>query len=335
MSVVDWPLATRTARRLTRQGPQVSHAEAAEAVAEMREAAVRAHDHVSQVTGLVATATPELLVVDRPTWCSATVESFAELLAPLDQRTETSALSAKVTGLEVGALLPYLSTRVLGQYDPYVGDGPGRLLLVAPSIVAVERALAVDPSDFRLWVTLHEQTHVLQFLHGPTPWLRDHLRGRITALLSEMDLTAGALSGVAANVASKLRGRRSELSLSDLVPDERAGRLVEEITAVMSLLEGHADVIMDEVGPEVVGTVRTIRARFTQRRAAGGIDGLVRNLLGLDAKMRQYRDGAAFCRALLAEVGMDGLNTVFTSPDTLPSAAEIADPQAWLARVAP
>ena len=97
-------------------------------------------------------------------------------------------------------------------------------------------------------------------------------------------------------------------------------------------LEGHADVVMDSVGPTVVPSVATIRARFDVRRQGQGFDKVVRRLLGLDAKMRQYRDGAAFCRHVLEEVGMAGLNRVWTSPDTLPSRAEIANPQLWVIR---
>jgi coenzyme F420 biosynthesis associated uncharacterized protein len=110
------------------------------------------------------------------------------------------------------------------------------------------------------------------------------------------------------------------------------------LTAVMSLLEGHADVVMDDVGPQVVGTVEQIRSRFQARRAgrggmSGTMDRLLRRLLGLEAKMRQYRDGARFVRAAVDAVGMDGFNRVWTSPDTLPRPTEIEDPKAWLARV--
>src|SRR5690606_31385190 len=141
MSAVDWTLAARTARRLTKQGPKVSHAEAQQIVGELRDAAGRAHQLVCEVTGLSTTSLPEVLVIDRASWAEATTASFATLLSPLDARTGSTGLSARVTGLEVGALLPYLATRVLGQYDPYVGES-GRLLLIAPSIVAVERAMA-------------------------------------------------------------------------------------------------------------------------------------------------------------------------------------------------
>jgi len=107
------------------------------------------------------------------------------------------------------------------------------------------------------------------------------------------------------------------------------------VTAVMSLLEGHEDVVMDGVGPEVIPTVETIRSKFTVRRQGQGFDKIIRKLLGLDAKMRQYRDGANFCRAVMAEAGMAGLNKVWTSPETLPSAAEISNPGLWLARMHP
>ncbi|HEY5788269.1 MAG TPA: zinc-dependent metalloprotease, partial [Microlunatus sp.] len=124
-----------------------------------------------------------------------------------------------------------------------------------------------------------------------------------------------------------------ELSIVDLVQTPAQREIVDRITAVMSLLEGHADVVMDGVGPEVIGSIVEIRRRFNVRRQGQGFDKIIRKLLGLDAKMRQYRDGAAFCKAVIAAGGMDGLNRVWTSPETLPTKAEIADPRIWLERM--
>ncbi|MCW2757478.1 MAG: coenzyme biosynthesis-associated protein, partial [Nocardioidaceae bacterium] len=105
-------------------------------------------------------------------------------------------------------------------------------------------------------------------------------------------------------------------------------------TGVMSLLEGHADVVMDGVGPEVIPSVDQIRAKFTERRkGVGTLDRLVRRLLGLDQKMAQYRDGAVFVRAAVDKVGMDGFNAVWAGPENLPTKSEILDPASWLARV--
>ena len=123
-------------------------------------------------------------------------------------------------------------------------------------------------------------------------------------------------------------GRNEEISIIDLVQTPAQRETVDRVTAVMSLLEGHADVVMDSVGPEVIPTVEHIRAKFTVRRQGQGMDKIIRKLLGLDAKMRQYRDGASFCRAVLAEVGMAGLNRVWTSPETLPTASRDRRPQA-------
>ncbi len=126
-----------------------------------------------------------------------------------------------------------------------------------------------------------------------------------------------------------------ELSILDLVQTPAQRVIVDKITAVMSLLEGHADVVMDGVGPAVIPSIERIRQKFDVRRQGQGFDKIIRRLLGLDAKMRQYRDGAEFCRQVIAAVGMPGLNEVWTSPETLPSRAEIAAPAAWLARVHP
>lgn len=331
----DWRIAEATARRLIQPGPEVSLAEAVAAVAELRAAAGRAADLVAGVTGLEGEPVP-VLVVDRPNWLSAAVAGFDDLLAPLTaSQPAGGTVSARVAGVESGALLAYLSRRVLGQYDPY-REPSGHLLLVAPNIVQVERQLGVDVADFRLWVAVHEQTHVAQFTHGTAPWLRDHLRERITTLVSVTDLDTRLLSNVVRALARAARGHEGGgLELADLVrtPEQRA--LVDEITAVMSLLEGHADLVMDEVGPQAIPSVAAIRDRFDRRRSRGGLDQVVRNLLGMDAKLRQYRDGAAFCRTVLSRVGMPGLNRAFTSPETLPRLAEITDPQRWIDRVHP
>jgi coenzyme F420 biosynthesis associated uncharacterized protein len=249
-------------------------------------------------------------------------------------------LGSRVTGMEVGALLSYLATKVLGQFDPFYpgaeGEPGGRLLLVAPNIVSVERELEINPADFRLWVCLHEETHRVQF--AAVPWLREHMNAQINAIVSSTELDAGALLRMLGDAVGRILEalrNNEEISVVDLVQTPAQRAIIDRITAVMSLLEGHADVVMDGVGPEVIPTVEQIRAKFTVRRQGQGFDKVIRKLLGLDAKMRQYRDGAEFCRHVIAAVGMDGLNTVWTSPETLPSRAEIRSPAEWLARIHP
>jgi coenzyme F420 biosynthesis associated uncharacterized protein len=343
--LVDWDLAARTAARVARPGPQLPRERAAQVVAELRRAAVQAAPHVAEVTGLVTEPGRGVLVVDRAGWARANTEAFRSLLAPVVEEAfarrgkapsaAVTAVGSRVTAAEVGGLLGFLSGRVLGQYDAF-GDGPGRLLLVAPNVVQVETELGVEPGDFRLWVCLHEETHRVQFTANP--WLAPHLvgqvRGLVGDLLVEPSQVAERLVGALRSLPDVVRGNGSGAPLLDAVQTPEQRERLARLTAVMSLLEGHADVVMDEVGPRVVPSVETIRARFTKRRSGrGAVDQLLRRLLGLEAKMRQYADGARFVRQVMAAVGTEGFNRVWGQPETLPLPAEIADPDAWVRRV--
>jgi coenzyme F420 biosynthesis associated uncharacterized protein len=349
--MVDWDLAVTAAARMAGPGPTIGRAEADQVVAELREGAARSTPLVREFTGLEAgTATAPVMVVDRRGWVQANADAFEKLLDPvverlLEKRGKSlepgvgQAFGSKVTGLEVGALLGFLGSKVLGQFDPFFGasgsDQVGRLLLVAPNIVHTEREMGVDPTDFRLWVCLHEETHRVQFT--AVPWMRDHLQGQIDTLVGGVDVDAGALLGrllEAVRRAGDLVSGKGEGSLLDLfaTPEQRV--VIDRVTAVMSLLEGHADVVMDGVGPEVIPSVEQIRRRFDQRRkGAGSLDRMLRRLLGLEAKMAQYRHGAAFVRSVVDAVGMEGFNKVWVEPANLPGKDEIADPRAWVDRV--
>ncbi|MET9697142.1 zinc-dependent metalloprotease [Streptomyces sp. NPDC006529] len=362
--MVDWNLAVTTATRLVRPGPEITRDEARAVVAELREHARTSERHVREFTGMIpeglAVEDTPVLVVDRAGWVKANVAGFRELLGPLlgkmqERRGATpggavlGAVGGKVTGVELGMLLSFLSSRVLGQYEtfapvsrelPGAATGGGRLLLVAPNIVHVERELEVDPHDFRLWVCLHEETHRTQF--AAVPWLRAHLEGEIQTFLgaTEMDpmtILERLREAAQSMVGARPEGERGEegRSLMELVQTPEQREVLGRLTAVMSLLEGHADFVMDGVGPQVVPSVAEIREKFQTRRAsgAGRLDQALRKLLGLDAKLRQYRDGERFVRAVVGQVGMDGFNRVWTSPNTLPTKAEIARPADWVARV--
>jgi coenzyme F420 biosynthesis associated uncharacterized protein len=394
--MVDWNLAVATANRLTRPGPEVSRDEARAIVAELREHAKASESHVREFTRMYGEDGPggpggaepygtPVLIVDRPGWVRANVAGFREVLKPLLVKMQArrpggpggavlGTVGGKVTGVEVGMLLSFLSSRVLGQYETFAPPsrdmpaGPvkpapgqaraGRLLLVAPNIVHVERELEVDPHDFRLWVCLHEETHRTQF--SAVPWLRDHIEGEIQAFLGETELDPSTViervrqavqsfsgggkegaedeHGPEGGPADDAAGRAEAdggRSLVDLVQTPAQREILARLTGVMSLLEGHADYVMDGVGPQVVPTVAEIREKFSRRRAsgAGRLDQALRRLLGLDAKLRQYRDGERFVRAVVDEVGMDGFNKVWTSPNTLPTKAEIAKPADWVTRV--
>jgi len=349
-SVIDWTIALNTATKLVKPGPEISRDGAAAVVGELRQAASRAESYVTGVTGLHApSGTVPVVVVDRPRWIQANLDGFRQVLMPLTTKAAQklrqsnpamTQLGSRLTGMEVGALLSYLASKVLGQFDPFYpganGEPGGRLLLVAPNIVSVERELEVNPTDFRLWVCLHEETHRVQF--ASVPWLREYMNSQIEQVVNSAELDAEVLLRMVGDaIARLLEALRSgeELSIVDLVQTPSQRVIIDRITAVMSLIEGHADVVTEGVGPDVIPTVELIKSKLNIRRQGQGFDKVVRKLLGLDAKMRQYRDGAEFCRHVIAAVGMDGLNKVWTSPETLPTRDEIRKPALWLARIHP
>ncbi len=342
--MVDWDLAVRVGSRLVGEGPQVSRSEAVAAVEELREGAARSTPLVREYTGLVAgERSAPVLVVDRPGWVQANAEGFATVIAPLIEKLQekkgapgplTEAIGSRITGVELGAMLGFLGSKVLGQFDPFhAAEGElGRLLLVAPNIVHVERELDADPHDFRLWVCLHEETHRVQFT--AVPWMTDHLRAEMSSIVGAVQTDPGALLGDVVHKIGDLLAGRTDGSLLDVFSSPEQKAVIERVTGVMSLLEGHADVVMDGVGPEVIPSVADIRRKFTQRRkGVGGLDRLLRRLLGLDQKMAQYRDGAVFVRAAVDKVGMEGFNAVWSEPANLPTKKEILDPTLWISRV--
>jgi coenzyme F420 biosynthesis associated uncharacterized protein len=337
MSVVDTALAANVAARLVSPGPSLSLTDAADVVIMLRDLTDEAEAHVRTVTGLHGRVGPAT-VVDRAAWAEANAQGFDNVLAPLTevltrkQSRLTIATTAKITGVQVGSLLAWLSSKVLGQYEAFQPEGQeGRLLLVAPNIVETERKLGVDPHDFRLWVALHEVTHRTQFT--AVPWLHGHVREEVQNLLkaSKLDDPEALIARLKQVMTNPHRG-----SLVEMIATAEQREVMDRVTGFMSLLEGHAEHVMDEVGPSVVPTVQHIRDRFEQRRRdrGGPFERLLRRLLGMDLKALQYSQGRAFVGHVVDELGMAGFNRIWTGPETLPSKAEITDPDAWIKRTA-
>jgi coenzyme F420 biosynthesis associated uncharacterized protein len=389
--MIDWELAISTGVRFARQGPQVSLADARAVVAELRGLTAVVQQPVREVTGLTSqTSAGPVAVVDRPGWIRANVGGFRVVLEPLAEKLAErgnsvpaagsilGTVGSRVTGVQAGLILAYLSSRVLGQYELFLppaegaaaangangangaspnvagqaADGAsqatgaveatnggaasvGRLTLVAPNIVMVERELGVNPHDFRRWVCLHEETHRVQFTS--VPWLREYVQGMMTEFLLASDLDPGAIAermrAAAGAVAGAVRGSDGDSLIEAMqTPAQRA--LLDKLTAVMTLVEGHGDYVMDAVGPQVVPSVAQIREKFNARRGSGGrAEQILRRILGIDLKMKQYAEGSRFVRTVVDEVGMTGFNRVWTSPETLPTRTELAQPADWLARV--
>lgn len=388
---IDWGHAARRAAFVAKAGPPIDRPGLIELVGSLRASAADAPAYVADVTGLDAAAEVAaegtVFVVDRARWSQAATDTFRAMVGDALPPPRIPG-AARLAGEQAGLALGLLSTRVLGQFDPYVADvpGTGRLLLVAPNVLAVQRQLDADAADFHLWVCLHEQTHAVQF--AAAPWLAEHLAGTLRSVVRsqfadgessppqpeqpeqpERDAAeqeapaeqpterepagesatdpaagevpdgapshgaAGFLTRVVAAVRTDSTAGEVPGLLEALLQPEQREELARAI-ATMSLLEGHADVVMDEVGPRAVPTVRSIRESFEKRRDERTLTTmLLRRLLGMDAKLLQYRNGAAFVRGVRDRVGHAGLNAVWTGPEHLPSPAEIAEPEAWVRRV--
>src|SRR5271155_3022472 len=349
--MIDWNVATSTAIRWVRPGPQVSLAEARRVVAELRVQALAVAAPVREVTGLPGDDDGgKVAVVDRPGWIKANISGFQVVLDPLVEHMQEigavpaagsvlTAVGSRVTGMQAGLILSYLASRVLGQYElflppdpdlPSTQAPPGRLTLVAPNILMVERELKVDPSDFRRWVCLHEETHRTQFTS--VTWLRPYVQEQMTEFLLASDLDPASILGRLRAAADAVTGAGS---LIEAIQSPRQREILERLTSVMTLVEGHGDYVMDAVGPQVVPTVEQIREKFNSRRGSSGrIEQTLRRMLGIDLKMKQYAEGSRFVREVVDKAGMATFNKVWTSPETLPTKEEFANPQLWLDRVA-
>jgi coenzyme F420 biosynthesis associated uncharacterized protein len=334
---VDWELALRVARGALGDPPAGAPPVDLEHLRD--DAAVR----IARRTGLDPGELPPIAWVDRGTWAAVNVASLRETLEPALEGLDGApgilrGAAGAVLGAELGGLLAFVGRRVLGQLDVRLrGPDEGRqLLLVGPNVREAAARLAVDEAALTTWVGVHEVTHAVQF--GGAPWLRDHLGGMLGELL------AGA--GRAPDLSALLRldradvlaflGRVRDGGLTGAVLDRERRELLDRMQATMALVEGHAEWTMDAVGADLVPDVGALRAALERRRdARSPLLELVDRILGLELKLRQYREGRAFCDAVVAAGGEGLLAGVWTSPEHVPTPRELVDPALWVARMRP
>jgi coenzyme F420 biosynthesis associated uncharacterized protein len=339
---VDWAFAATVGTKLVRPAPPVTDYTRQQAIEQLAGSSRRAELPVRDVT-LLEDEVPspsEARVIDRGEWVRAATESMRVMTGGADK--SSGFITGRVTGAQTGAVLAFISSGILGQYDPF-GPNGGELLLVYPNVIAVERQLRVSPADFRLWVCLHEVTHRVQF--KANPWLAEHMSKCLAVLTGDGDQDpAQVVDRLFALVRNRRNGTddgpaepNSEgvLGILRAIQSEPQRKALDQLLVLGTLLEGHADHVMDAVGPAVVPSVATIRRRFNERRERKQppLQRVVRALLGFDAKMSQYTRGKAFVDHVVAGVGMARFNTVWSSPETLPLPTEIDEPQRWIDRV--
>ncbi len=326
--------------------PELSDTDRAAVEADFVEVTRHAEELVAEITGLSPVAgRAQPHTVDRSQWVDANLASFAQILTPLLERSGTSRwarlsqvapIGRQAAGVEIGALLAWMSTRVLGQYDILPGTPAGQdaIYYVAPNIVAIERRHGFAPRDFRLWIAVHEVTHRAQFTG--VAWMEGYFRDLVARGTAISFDPSGVVEALGRAVASMRSGENplGDSGLIGVLASSEQLATVREAQALMSLLEGHADVVMSSVAEDVIpGATRFARVLSDRRQSARGGAKLLQQLLGVEAKLRQYHDGERFVDAIVADRGMARFSEIWSGPEMLPTLEEIRDPLQWMARV--
>jgi coenzyme F420 biosynthesis associated uncharacterized protein len=342
---VDWNLAERLAQRVAGRDPLESSYLAASLQADFDEATTTAERLVGEFTGLQAPDDPaRALVLDRQRWVEANVASFRRTLEPFTRRVgERMAQSAfapigrSVAGAEMGVLLGFLAQRVLGQYDLLVPEESGAsdaVYYVGPNVLALEKRFGFRPGDFRLWIALHEVTHRAQF--RAVPWMKGYFLSLVEASLGMIEPDPKRLVRALERAAEAARRGRNPLDDGGIVAlfatDEQRV-VIDQVQALMSLLEGHGNVVMDRLGRRHVTGQERMSAALRARRQAGGVGAQIRKLVGIEMKMRQYETGERFITFIEERVGLSALDAAWRGPELLPTLVELENPERWLERV--
>ena len=341
--MIDWNLARRIAETIGGQGGT-----AAAPGGDLAAIAADSRQRVLAYTRLVPmSALPEPEMVSRQQWIEANLRSMRPVLDRVGNRVgggmgllgrPTRAVTRALFSAQIGGLTGFLAQRVLGQYDMPLLDSTGapRLLMVGPNLGSAATRLEVDGEQLLHWVTLHEMTHAVQF--GSVPWLRLHLASLLREVVDTLEVKLDTSQAMRLPSVADVKGLAESLRKGELVTlviGRERRILVDRIQATMAVIEGHAEHVMDAVGAEVIPSQAQLREALERRRMArSGPMRLLERVLGFELKLRQYRDGKRFCDTVVARAGIEGLNRVWSAPHALPTLAELADPDAWIARTA-
>ncbi len=341
--MIDWIVAERIAALVAGSGdPEVPSVDLAPL-------AVQSEARVVAYTGLhPARPLPAPEGIGRREWVASNIGSMRALLDPVLARAGQNLGPLRpavqigmglVLSTEVGVVLGYLAQRVLGQYelvllDEAVENRPPRLLFVLPNLGQAVRSFDADEREFMTWVALHEVTHAVQF--AGVPWLHAHVAGLVRELLASAEVRIEAPRKLRIPSRDEVRELATALRNGDLISilTTKAEReTLDRVQAVMAVIEGHAEHVMDAVAPDLVPSLPRLREGIDRRRRSqSGLSRLLARVLGMDLKLRQYEQGKRFCDAIVREAGVEALHHVFSGPEALPTLAELTNPRAWLER---
>ena len=346
IDAIAWDTAERIGIRVAGREPLAESYHYASLEPDFREFTAEAEALVEAETGLKSLAGPaRARVTDRAGWIRANLASFQRLLRPLTDRlgekmgaTKVAPLGRQVAGAEVGAMLGWMSTRVLGQYDMLVietenPEDQDIVYYVGPNVLALEKRHGFPPREFRLWLALHEVTHRMQFTG--VPWLRPYFLSLVDETLGSFDPDPKKMVESLKRAVAQARAGHNPLDEGGIVtilatPEQQ--KTIQRIGGLMSVLEGHGDLIMDRAATDRVPSAERFSNVLHDRRQAKGAAKVVQKLVGLEAKLKQYQEGEKFLEAL-EEAGGAGIEILWRGPEYLPDLAEIRDPQRWLSRV--
>ena len=337
---VPWPFAGRVAGLIAGSHPLADSYHLDHLAGDLASIVPRANALVTAETRLPLPGDPDVVLVSRKQWVERNIASFRHILAPAEQRLiESNEISAAVgrrmVAAETGALLGFLSRRVLGQYELVLptGDDGDSIAFVGSNILAMERSNQLRPAEFRMWIALHEAAHRAQFVG--VPWLRGHFLSLVERMVSAAQPSRFGRTRSVMTRAMTARRERSgfldERGLLGLFATPEQSEVLDEIQGLMSLLEGHGHVVMDRIGERLLTSQARMAALLKARRADPRTAAFLR-LTGLEMKIRQYELGEAFVLAVEREAGWSALDRAWVMPANLPTAAEIEDPLRWLAR---
>jgi coenzyme F420 biosynthesis associated uncharacterized protein len=344
--VIDWIIAQRIATFVAGTG------DAPAPKADLAALAAESETRVVAYTGLTpARPLPAPEGISRREWVTSNIDSMRLLLDPVLQRAGDSMGPLKpameigmgiVLSTEVGVVVGYLAQRVLGQYelvllDEAVEDRPPRLLFVLPNLGQAVQAFGAEEQEFITWVALHEVTHAVQF--AGVPWLHSYVAGLVRELLQSAEVhleTPRKLRIPSTDEVKRVLGHLRNGDLISIVTTTPERETLDRVQAVMAVIEGHAEHVMDAVAPDLLPSLPKLRAALDRRRRSqSGLSRLVAKLLGLELKLRQYEQGKFFCDAIVRERGPAALHHLWSSPEVLPTLAELRDPAAWVKRTMP
>lgn len=343
MNKVDWELAAQVARRFSGEYPLAGTYHERRFELQAPDLVARASEMVSAETELELTGTPVVGVISRDEWVATNIKSFGALLEPLEEKLASkdgigSSIAAKIMGAELGAVLGFMSKRVLGQYElvlPTGDDDKGdTVLFVGANIMSMERKFEFRPSSFRFWVALHECAHRAQFTG--VPWLRGYFLSLVERLVDSSNPEKGRITRVAADLRSAVAAGTDPLGDAGIMgllasPDQR--EVLDDVQALMSLLEGHGHVVMDRIGEREIVDVQRMSNVLKARRKDPKTAAFMK-LVGIEMKLKQYDAGAAFINQVEKEASWGDLSMAWESPEALPTLAEIEDASLWLDRMA-